>query len=302
MRVTTGLIHDSGVAAMQNQQSKLLTLQQQVSSGRRILSPADDPISAARALEINQAKSVNDQFKLNQGYARDSLGLLENKIEGVSDLLGYVRDQVVAAGNGSYSQAERNAMATDLRGRFDALLSLANSQDAAGEFVFSGFKGDTQPFTGGLAGVTYQGDQGERTLQVSNSRVLSVSNNGEQVFMNVPGSTQGVFGVISNFITALESPAANLPADVSTALTNLDTSFEGVLRVRASIGSRANEVDALHKVSSDLEIQYAQTLSRLQDLDYTEAISDLTQQQTFLQAAQQSFLRVANLSLFNFLN
>ncbi|MCB1926978.1 MAG: flagellar hook-associated protein FlgL [Rhodocyclaceae bacterium] len=302
MRVSTALIHDTAVGSIQDQQTKLLSLQQQVATGRRAVKPSDDPIATARALEVSQSKSVNNQFQLNQGYAKEALGLVENKLEGVKDILGYVRDQVVAAGNGSFSQSERDAVAIDLRARFDALLSLANSQDGKGEYVFSGFKGDTQPFAGGLSGVTYQGDQGERTMQVSTSRVLPVSNSGDEVFMKVPGSTANLFGVISNFITDLENPLASVPAAVSTALTELDSSFDNILRVQASIGSRVNEVEALENVSGDLDLQYAQAISRLQDVDYAEAISDLTMEQTFLQAAQQSFLRVANLSLFNFLN
>ena len=302
MRVTTGLIHELGVASMQDQQSRLLTLQQQVASGRRIVNPSDAPVDAARALEVSQARSVNQQLQSNQGYARDTLGLVENKISGIEDVLKYIREQVVAAGNPTFSQAERNALAVDLRGQFDALFALGNSKNGTGEYVFSGFKGDTQPFTGNLASVTYQGDQGERTLQVSTSRVLPVSTNGEELLMRVPGSTLNTFGVVAAFINELENPAGNIPSAVSTTLTNLDSSIDNVLRIRASVGSRLNEVEALENVSGDLETQYAQTLSRLQDLDFTEAISDLTLQQTYLQAAQQSFLRVSNLSLFNFLN
>ncbi len=302
MRVTTSLIHDAGVSAIQDQQSKLLQLQQQVATGRKAVTPSDDPISTARALEVSQSKKLNTQFQTNQGYAKDALGLVENKIEGVKDLITYIREQAVAAGNATYSQSERDAVATDLRSQFEALLAIANSQDGTGEYIFSGYKGDTRPFSGSLAGVTYNGDQGERTLQVAASRVLPVSNSGDEVFMNVPGSANSLFGVISDFITDLENPAANMPAAVSTALTDLDASLDNVLRVQASIGSRVNEVEALESISADLDTQYAQTISRLEDVDYAEAISDLTLEQTFLQAAQQSFLRVANLSLFNFLN
>ncbi len=302
MRVSTALIHDTAVGSIQDQQSKLLTLQQQVATGRRAVKPSDDPISTARALEVTQTKSINNQFQLNQGSAKEALGLVENKLEGVKDVMTYIRDQIVSAGNGTYSQSERDAIATDLRAQFDALLALANSQDGKGEYVFSGFKGDTQPFSGGFAGVGYDGDQGERTLQVSASRVMPVSNSGDEVFMKVPGSSQSLFGVLSSFITDLENPAASVPNAVSTALTDLDSSLDNVLRVQASVGSRMHEVESLETVSDDLDLQYAQTISRLQDVDYAEAISDLTLEQTFLQAAQQSFLRVANLSLFNFLN
>ncbi|MDO9601777.1 MAG: flagellin, partial [Rhodocyclaceae bacterium] len=85
------------------------------------------------------------------------------------------------------------------------------------------------------------------------------------------------------------------------ALTNLDQANDNILRVRAAVGSRLSEVDSLSDVNQDLQLQYQQTLSNLQDLDYAKAISDLTRKQTDLEAAQKSFMRVSQLSLFNYL-
>jgi flagellar hook-associated protein 3 FlgL len=84
-------------------------------------------------------------------------------------------------------------------------------------------------------------------------------------------------------------------------VTNLDQASSNILRVRAQIGTRMNEIESLGNLDDSLGFQYQQTLSNLQDLDYAKAISDLTQQQTILQAAQQSFVKISQLSLFNFL-
>jgi flagellar hook-associated protein 3 FlgL len=302
LRVTTTMIYDQGVGAIQRQTAQLLNTQQQVATGRRILTPSHDPVAAARALEVTQAKSVNDQFQLNQGAAKDALGLYENKLAAVEDILIAVRTRAVEAGNGALGRDELGYIATDLRGQFDALLAIANSQDGNGDFMFSGYQGDTRPFSASVGGaVTYAGDQGERSIQVSPSRLLPISNSGDEVFLCIGGASGDMFTMISDFITALEDPAADVAAAASTVIGNMDQALDNTLRVRASVGSRLGEVEALETAGSDLAVQYVQTLSRLQDVDYAQAVSDLTLQQTHLEAAQQSFLRVSQLSLFNYL-
>jgi flagellar hook-associated protein 3 FlgL len=123
-----------------------------------------------------------------------------------------------------------------------------------------------------------------------------------------PSSSQSIFKTIANLIGAMESAStgtsagtANLSNDIGFALTNLDQATDNILRVRAQIGSRMNEIDSLANVNEDLDLQYQQTLSNLQDLDYAKTLSDLTLKQTQLQAAQQSFVKIAQLSLFNYL-
>lgn len=302
MRISTSMIYDQGVGSIQNRMADLLHLQQQVSTGRRILTPADDPVASARVLETSQAQSVNDQFQVNQGAAQDALGLYENKLGAVEDLIIHIRTRAVEAGNGTYSRKELGYIATDLRSQFDALVALANSKDGNGEYMFAGYKGNTEPFSATVGGtVSYAGDQGERSIQVSSTRILPISNSGDEVFMRVPGATGDVFSMISNFITALEDPTADVASAVSAVIGNMDGALDNVLRVRASVGSRMNEVESLGNMAGDLSVQYSATMSRLQDVDYAKAVSDLTLQQTYLEAAQQSFLRVSQLSLFNYL-
>lgn len=303
MRVTTGMVFDSGISTIQKQTASLLHTQQQISTGRRVVTPSDDPIASSQALEVGQSKAANLQFTVNQGAAQDALALTESHLGSVEDLLTYVRTRAVEAGNPSFSQSEFSSMAADLRGQFDALVGLANSRDASGGYLFSGYKTDTKPFVGDLAGMTYEGDQGDRTLQVSASRNLPVSNNGEELFVNIEGAAAGrdVFSMISDFITALES-GTGVAAASTTAIGEMDLALDNVLTKHASVGSRMVELDALSSIGSDLDVQYASTLSRLIDVDEAKAISDLSQQQLYLQAAQQSYLRVTGLSLFNYLN
>ncbi len=296
MRISTSMIYDRSVAAIQQQSSALLQTSLQVATGRRILTPADDPIGSVRALGLTQARAINTQFTTNQGYATDALNLVEAQLTGVGDILQNVRVRVLEAGNAALSQADRGFIATELRAQFDALLAQANTRDASGEYVFAGYKSQSQAFSGSLdGGVSYGGDQGTRTMQVSSSRFMPLSVSGVQVF-------DGVFETLATFVQALENPAANIPAAVSAALGGVDQGLEQVLSARAQVGSQLVELEQLGNIGGDLDLQYATTLSQVQDLNFEEAISRLTQQETLLQASQQAFLRVTSLSLFNFLN
>jgi len=185
------MIFDAGVSTINKQTSSLLHLQQQVASGRRMLSPSDDPVAAARALEGTQSQDVNAQFKLNHNNANSALGLEEAQLSSSTDLLARVRELAVQAGNSSLANSDRRAITTELRARFEELTGIANATDGSGQYLFSGFMGATKPFGGSvesiLAGgeVIYSGDDGQRKLQVSPTRFLDVSDSGNDVFKRI---------------------------------------------------------------------------------------------------------------------
>ena len=438
MRISSGMIFDAGVASINRQTASLLHLQQQVASNRRILAPSDDPVAAARALEVTQASDVAAQFKQNQNYANSALGLEEVHLGSAGDILARVRELAVQAGNTSLAASDRKAIASELRARFEEVLGVANATDGTGNHIFAGFMSAATPFGGTVesilsgAEIGYAGDDGQRKLQLSPTRFLEVSDSGSEVFKRVrngngyfatgyaagntgtgvvdsgnitdpakwnalvarnfsinfsvdnaavppvtyydivdtasgnskltglapvlpptaatgqrvyqsgqpiilknqgiepafdfggsvlitgapadndgfsiaPSSSQSVFATLAHLIGALEAPGgtpaanAKLGSEIGFALTNLDQSTDNILRVRAQVGSRMNEIESLGKLNEDLDLQYQQTLSDLQDLDYARAISDLTRKQTDLQAAQQSFVKISQLSLFNYL-
>lgn len=201
MRVSTSLIYDTNVATIGRQQVDLLHTQQQLSTGSRVVAPSDDPVASARALEISQSVSRINLEKENQGTASDSLKTLDSQLGAIGELLTYVRERAVQAGNDALSVEDRRAIAVDVRAQFEELMSLANAKDSSGEYMFSGYKGDVQSFTGNLSGVTYQGDQGTRTLQVSSTRLIPVSVNGSELFLNIE-SGNGSFSTHSTSTTA----------------------------------------------------------------------------------------------------
>ena len=405
MRVSSNTLFDGNVAALSQQQARLLQTQQQISSGRRILTASDDPVAAARALDITQSDAMNTQFASNRTAARHTLSLAESTLQSVTSLIQDVKTATISAGNGVFANSDRQTIAAELSGRLQELTGLANSTDGVGNYLFAGFQSKTQPFVDTPAGMGYFGDDGQRLVQVSSTRQMASSNSGADVFMRVkngngtfvtqaatantgsgiaslgnvinpalltghnyqidftvaagittysvtdnstlpaptvlsagnpyvsgqaisfdglqfdiqgapasgdrftvsPSANESVFKTISDLIIALNTPLASgagtaqLTGSLSRGFNNLDNALDNVLATRSSLGLRLNEIDALQTAGDDLSMQFRQTLSELQDVDYNKALSDLTQQQMYLQAAQQTFAKVAGLSLFDYL-
>lgn len=299
MRISTQTLFDSGAARIGDLQSSLYKTQQQLATGRRVLTPSDDPVASARALEVTQSQSRNTQYGTNRGYAKDSLVAVDSTLSSVTELLQNVKTTAISAGNGNLSDSERASIATALQSNLDQLIGLANTRDAQGNYLFSGFQTTTPAFAQTATGVQYQGDQGQRLIQVDASRQMAVSSQGQAVFQ---GGGQDMFKTLNDLITQLNTPGTTgLSTALATGDSNLLLALNNVSSVRSSVGSRLQELDALDSAGSDKNLQYSQTLSNLQDLDYTQALTDLSKQQMTLEAAQKSFVQVSGLSLFKLL-
>jgi flagellar hook-associated protein 3 FlgL len=304
MRISTQQIYEGGAARIGEIQSALYKTQQQVATGRNMLAPSDDPVAAARALDVAQSQSINTQFASNRVHARNTLGFVEGTLAAVTDLLLEVKTAVITAGNPLNGDTERGFIATELRGRFEAILGLANTRDAQGNALFAGFRSDAVAFVESAAGATYQGDLGQQRVQVDANRHMAMNSPGETVFQ---GGGQDIFQTLKGLIGLLQTPvvtaadSAALAAGLATANADLELAFDNVLTVRASLGTRLQELDALDSAGTDRDVQYSAILSEIQDLDYAKALTRLSQQQTTLEAAQQSFVKTSALSLFNYI-
>ncbi|TNC99722.1 MAG: flagellar hook-associated protein 3 FlgL [Gallionellaceae bacterium] len=407
MRISTSTFYNESVTSMNQLQVNIAQTTQQLATGRKILSPADDPAAAARASELTQTDSANTQFGSNRIAATNVLSLADGVLESVTNLLLDAKDVSAAAANGMLNPAARKSMAADIQGRLQELLGLANSSDGTGNFIFAGAQGKVQPFADTAAGVVYQGDDVQRKVQAAPGRQIPITDSGADIFMrirngngtfnaapalaNVGDSTisQGIVtdvasyagqsyqvaftvaaGVTQYTVTDVTVPATpvvvvpatnylsgqaisfngiqfeikgtpanndkfdvapsknqtifdtltklvatlntNIPTGspmnvatyrqgLSDAFNTLDQSLSSVLGVRATMGARLKELDALNVTGDNLGLEYKATLSKIQDTDYNKAISELTQQQMVLTAAQKSFSQVSKMSLFDYL-
>lgn len=186
MRISTSTMFETGTNQLGTLQSQIARTQMQLSTNRRILTPSDDPVASARALEVTQSQSVNTQYATNRQNARSSLSQVEQALASTTLLIQDVKTLTVTAGNGTLLPADRQALAIDLKGRLNDLLGVANTADGVGGYLFSGYSTGSAPFSLVEGGATYHGDQGIRKLQVASSRQLAISDSGSSVFENVP--------------------------------------------------------------------------------------------------------------------
>lgn len=210
LRLATSAIFAAGTGQINNLQAQMAKTQQQLSANKRVLTASDDPIASARSLEVNQSQSMNTQFATNRNNAKSSLSLVDKTLQDVTSQIQSIQTSIVAAGNATYTQSDRQALATQLEGQMKDLIGMANTTDGTGGYIFSGYQSTTQPFSQTPTGATYQGDQGVRSLQVGSARKMAVTANGSQIFDAVPtgnGSFQTQAGG-SNIGSGIVSPGA----------------------------------------------------------------------------------------------
>ncbi len=186
MRISTTLFHQRGLGGILDQQSSLVNLQAKIASGRRITSPSDDPSGSVQALRLTQTKAVIEQYMRNSDMALNRLQLEEVTIQGVEDKLLRVRELAIQASNSILGNQDRSAIAIELREHLQALRGLANTQDSNQEYLFAGNQVTQKPFSELPDGTTvYNGDQGERSIQISSGQRLKDGDSGHSVFMDI---------------------------------------------------------------------------------------------------------------------
>lgn len=410
---------NSGLEGILRIQKQNFDTQAQISSGRRILTPADDPVASARIIQINQELSQIDQFVANAKAVESRLSLEETPLSAATNILFRIRELASAANGAATIQDDRILIAAEVDARLDELVSLANTRDPNGEYIFSGYQGSVRPFEQNTEGTyTYFGDDGQRLVNIATSTSVPISDSGKAVFVDIPSAvtnlqtsvgvgaatissatisdrvnydananypedyvirftgpatfdlltrtdfidgapdvpvatgmpytsgtlidfntgvapapvpplgfeltitgaavagdtyfvdtnqTQSIMDTLGQLAEGLKNLSDSAPdallldALVANTLINLDSAEANLSQVKAQIGARQNTVDSVRDLNEGVELINQQILSEIRDLDYAEAISRLSLETFLLEASQQSFAKVSNLSLFNFI-
>jgi flagellar hook-associated protein 3 FlgL len=202
MRVSTSYFTQRGLTSMLEQQKRLADIQEQISSGKRLLRPSDDPSGAAQILRLEQALSVTNQYQRNADNALNRLTLQESTLDSVQDSLIRIREIAIQGANPIIGNNDRLSLAQEVRERLEELQSLANTKDANQEYLFSGYKVTTKPFSQAANGsFLYNGDQGQRSLQIASGRQMQDSDSGNDVFVNIKNGN-GTFQTNANVLNA----------------------------------------------------------------------------------------------------
>lgn len=212
LRISSIQTFNNGVNGLQRNYASVTQTQEQISSGKRILTPADDPVASVRLLQLDQQQATLTQYKDNLTAATNSLTQEETTLTSTVNVLQRIRELTVQAGGGTLSAADRKSISTELGERENELLNLMNSRNSRGEYLFSGFLGKTEPFVRNPDNTySYQGDEGQRSLQVASSSNVAINDNGKRLFEGVSNANRITnAGGVSN--PALPTPP--LPATI----------------------------------------------------------------------------------------
>ena len=313
MRISTQMMYQQNMRGITESQSKWLGYGEQMSTGKRVNRPSDDPIAASQAVVLSQAQSQNSQFALARTFATQKVSLEDNVLNQVNTAITSAQEKLVYAGNGTLSDDDRLSLSTDLQGIRDQLMNLANSTDGNGRFIFAGYKTESAPFDSTTG--AYSGGDDPISQQVDSARNMDVSHTGKQIFesitsnaQEIPGGGYGdtnMFKILDNAIAALKVPVANDSAAaeaqkeiVTASAVGIKNTQNNVLTVLADVGTKLNELDKLDALGDDRALGQTKQMSDLVDVDWNAAISSYTMQQAALQASYKAFSDMQGMSLF----
>ena len=185
MKISTAHVYKIGVQSITSQQEALSKTQAQLSSGKRINLPSDDPTGMARLLDIKSGIDQLDQFSRNSDFANSALALEESVLSQVNTSLLRVRELILQANNATNTTSDRTSIAEEINQRLQEITSLANSRDAAGNYLFAGNRTDLVPFNLANGSVSYTGDQGERSLQIGANTKIRINDSGDAAFLRI---------------------------------------------------------------------------------------------------------------------
>ncbi len=212
MRVSTNQIYSIVNIGMSNAQTSINKTQEQMSTGKRVLSPADDPVAATTILQLNSELTRVQQYTKNIDSGSNSLNLEETALQSVVNLIQRMQELAVQAGNTAVlSRSDYQALASEVESRTQELLNIQNTRNSSGQYIFSGYQGSTQSFVDlGGGNFKYQGDDGQLRVQASSTVSVGVSDSGKRIFVDVPSGNNTITSSANS--TNQSQPAAFISA------------------------------------------------------------------------------------------
>jgi flagellar hook-associated protein 3 FlgL len=298
MRITEGIIANTILNNLQLGQGRLERLQQQASSGYKLNTPGDDPVSAQQVLQLKGLMQDADQYSRNISTGNAWLEQSDSSMADMGNVVTRAMELAVQMANGTYSAQDRVSTASELSQLKNELVRLGNSQ-VAGKYIFGGFVSDKPPFD--TASGAYIG-----TADVVNMEV----DRGTYVITNVPGgpllrggtppgsSGTDIIGELDKLTAALST---NDLTGIQGALSGLQNAQNQILAARSDVGARLNRVQSVSDKLDSVKLSLTKLISARQDIDVLKVVSDLTTQQTAFQAALAASAKTSQLSLLDYL-
>jgi len=291
MRITDDSNYRNLLEDIQRIAARMQAAQNQVSSGKKLNRPSDNPSAAADVVSIDAARAANAQYLDNAATAQSRLQIADSTLDGVQQVVDRVRSLALLAVSSTSSASSSVEEISQLR---DQMLSYANTV-FDGQYIFSGSSADSAAYTKAADGtVTYAGDSNAVKLQVGHSASLQTQVPGDQVFS---GSVD-IFSTLTDLVSAMNSGDRSA---IQAQVGKLEQFSQSISGVRTKVGGLINGASTAQNDLRQADLTEVAHLSRLQDADLAQALSEFSQSQIALQAATAVGARVSSVSLLDYL-
>lgn len=306
MKISSNQYYEVLTKQLAKQQESIGELQTQLATGKKTAVPSSDIESSLEGLSIKSVLQKQAAYETNLSYVKDRLTIEESVVTGFQDYVYRLKDLAITASSGTYSDEDIGFMKAEAEGVLEELISLSNSRDSQNTYLFSGTATNVRPFQRQADGsIAYKGNSAELNIQVDSGYEVQINSSGVNLAGQIDRSTSeggtqnlDIFAVAKDFIAAL---GTNTKANISRSIDEFDELGNQVGGQIANLGIRQNLLEERLEIIEEKKTVYEQLLSNIEDTDYSEAITSLSSDMLALEAAQNTFAKVTQMSLFNFL-
>ena len=299
MPISTKLFNDQSVARFNRLSGDIQNTQGRIATGKNVLRASDDPVAAANISFARDQKVMLDRFNTNIDRARVRLNVTENVLSDSMNVLTRAYELALQGRNDALSAVDRQAIAMEVTQLKNTMMGLANSRDASGNYMFSGFKLTEAPFKRDEDGlIQYHGDRGAHSVQVSEDLRLRTGVDGATMFLRVPTETGGkdVFAILEKLESDLKSGYTD-----AASVDDLDFSIKHFSIQQTRVGAELNKADLQQAALEKRILLMDENLSNLEDADLAALVTELQSQIVSRDAAQQAFVKIGQQSLFDYI-
>lgn len=304
MRISTHQIQLSMLDNLQHGFGEYARLDRQISTQKRILQPSDDPVGSVQLLGLQKEQVAMAQYQKNIANAKSQLSQGELQLDTMTNMLMRLRELTQTAANGSLSEGDRKAVASEVAIIKDGLLDLVNARNESGSSLFSGSKVDetalvkvTDPKDTDFGGYRYQGDHLVREVGIAKGVTVGLNQTADQLFLQ----PDDFFKRLDSMVKAINDAAPDAIEQARGMLGRSQTLQDNISQAVSTIGARINLLDQIDESHAEKGVYSKEVSNQIESLDYAEAATRQAHVLMALQVQQQAFAKVNGLSLFNYM-
>jgi flagellar hook-associated protein 3 FlgL len=297
VRVTQTMLNSNMLRNLNNSMYNMDKLQHQLSSGRKVEKPSDDPVIAARGMFYRSSLMENDQYKRNVDEAQSWMDMTDATMDEMGNIMKRVKELLVYSGNGAVSPDDLKTMGSEIEELKNHMGTLANQQ-INGKYIFAGTDTNKAPFdptVNGGEGAFVSTNDSPINLEVSQNVFVTSNVNAQNIF-NYPNNGDNIFEVLNKVIGEM---SAGRPA--TQFQTSMDEQYDNLLAERATLGASVNRVELIAERLNTQEVSITGLMSKNEDADMAKVMTDLKTQESVHSAALGAGARIIQPSLLDFL-